>query len=289
MNNNDSEVEVLKCFACDTVDVIRPVTWSCQCPSRVSTPISCWQCVGQIDFCRCGVELTADMCHDAPEVIKVRLSSQLESSDCLYCGEPMPSYAKQGHEALCGIQETPCAHECGAVVMRRLQSEHADSACPRVVVSCPLAGKGCSARVARDDVERHMNSAGVAHCMLAVDNIDEHLQRIDAQLRGLRVQNRQQSAYAVGAAPTIHPTTADLSAIANTFFESIATIRNGQLFGSLILLAFFFWLGCIGKLIMCAIVAVRVRNYGRRCLARNDFGRRLIRARAEVEAAKQQE
>ena len=114
---------------------------------------------------------------------------------CQYCDYVSTSDAELEHVMNCTHYPTACPNQCDVGTIPRCQVEEHLTVCPLEVIACEFSDAGCSVRMTRVDLQRHMDefqqqhllSATVLNLKLTKETIaekDHQLAEKDRQLAG---------------------------------------------------------------------------------------------------------
>ena len=109
---------------------------------------------------------------------------------CQYCEFASTCDAQVNHEEICMYYPTPCSNKCEVGTVPRCDVEDHRKKCPLEIVSCEFADVGCSVKIARRDLKKHMEESQQQHLLSATllnlkltrENIAEKDHQKDHQL-----------------------------------------------------------------------------------------------------------
>lgn len=86
---------------------------------------------------------------------------------CPYCNESHPKSQEQMHTESCPLFPLNCINGCEQIIPRIQMPNHLETECLLTPLACPYQELGCTTKVERRDLERHVTDQTTVHLSLA--------------------------------------------------------------------------------------------------------------------------
>jgi hypothetical protein len=88
---------------------------------------------------------------------------------CEYCKESVAYLDLDKHFEICEYLPTTCTNNCGQMVPKKEVVKHVEAECPKTIIACPFAYRGCTYKIERSMLDNHLNSSLGKHILFLSD------------------------------------------------------------------------------------------------------------------------